>query len=139
MLSYGPLHMDEHRLESIYNSLVPIQKVTWKTSRDQRAVETGGERMSGKSVLAAWPENTHDIYYEWTIYYHQNWGLATEDPVTMDKTRLQDGESSPSQDHIVSRALHWPSRQKGIKEVIQRLLEKFPFVLVTSTITDASP
>ena len=53
----GPLHMDEQRqddlLEPIYNSSVPIQEIALKTSREQWTIETGGERGSGKSVLAA--------------------------------------------------------------------------------------
>ena len=49
--------MDEQRsddqLEPIYNSSVPIQDIIWKTSREQWMIETGSERVSGRSVLAA--------------------------------------------------------------------------------------
>ena len=49
--------MDEKRqndqLESIYNSTVPIHDVVWKTSRERWTIETGGERGSKRSVLAA--------------------------------------------------------------------------------------
>ena len=41
------------KVESIYNSFVPIQNVAWRTFRDRQTIETGGERWSGKSVLAA--------------------------------------------------------------------------------------
>ena len=53
--SYGPLRMDEQRLndqrEPIYNSSVPIQDVARKTCRDRWMIETGGERKSGKSDI----------------------------------------------------------------------------------------
>ena len=52
-----PLHMDEKslddQLEPLYNSSVPIQDVAWKTSWEGWAIETGGERGSGKSMLVA--------------------------------------------------------------------------------------
>ena len=57
MYSFGPLQMNEQRLdnqlEPTYNSSVPIQDVAWKTFRERWTVETGGERGSGRSVLAA--------------------------------------------------------------------------------------
>ena len=49
--------MDEQKQddpqEPIYNSSVSIEDIALKTSREQRTIETGGERRSGKSVLAA--------------------------------------------------------------------------------------
>ena len=49
-------HMDEqiqdNQLEPIYNSSVPIQDVTWRASRERRKLETGGERGSGRSLMA---------------------------------------------------------------------------------------
>ena len=49
--------MDEQRLddqlEPINNSSVPINNVAWKSCREQWPIETGRERGSGKSVLAA--------------------------------------------------------------------------------------
>ena len=51
-----PLHMDKQRqddqLEPIYNRSVPIQDIALKTSWEQWMIETGGERGSGRSVLA---------------------------------------------------------------------------------------
>ena len=53
--------MDEQRLddqpEPINNSSVPIQDVAWKTCRERWTIETGGEKGSGKSVLAAWHDD----------------------------------------------------------------------------------
>ena len=50
MYSRGPLHMDEQSLddqpEPIYNSIVPIQDVAWKTCRERWTIETGSERES---------------------------------------------------------------------------------------------
>ena len=55
--SCGPLHMDEQRqddeLEPIYKNSVPIQDVALKTSQERWTIETGSERGSGRSVLAA--------------------------------------------------------------------------------------
>ena len=49
--------MDEQRqddqLEPMYNISVSIQDIALKTSREQWTIETGGERGSGRSVLAA--------------------------------------------------------------------------------------
>ena len=42
----------EDQLETIYNSPVPIQDIALKTSREQWTIESGGERGSGRSVLA---------------------------------------------------------------------------------------
>ena len=48
--------MDEEtlddQLEPIHNSSVPIQNVAWKNSRERWTIETGGERGSGRSMLA---------------------------------------------------------------------------------------
>ena len=56
--SCEPLHMNEQKqdnqLEPIYNSSVPIQDIALKTSREQWMIVMGGERGSGRSVLAAW-------------------------------------------------------------------------------------
>ena len=53
--------MDEQRqddqLERIYNSYVLVQGIALKTSREQWTIETGGERGSGRSVLAARYDN----------------------------------------------------------------------------------
>ena len=65
MYSCGPLHMDEQRqdnqLEPIYNSSVPIQDVALETSWEQWTMETGGERGSERSMLAAWHDDDDDI------------------------------------------------------------------------------
>ena len=66
MYSCGPFHTDEQRqddqLEAIYNNYVPIQDIALKTSRKQWTIETGGERGSGRSVLAARHDDDDDIY-----------------------------------------------------------------------------
>ena len=53
--SCGPLHMDEQRqddqLELINSSSVPIQDVAL-TSLERWTIETGGERVSGRSGLS---------------------------------------------------------------------------------------
>ena len=48
------------QLEPIYNSSVPIQDVALKTSWEQWTIETGGERGSGQSVLAA--QHDDDVF-----------------------------------------------------------------------------
>ncbi len=40
------------KLQLIYNSSVPKQGIALKTSRERWTIETGGERGSGRSVLA---------------------------------------------------------------------------------------
>ena len=49
--------MDEQRqddqLEPIYNSSLPIQDVVLNTYQEQWTIEKGGDRGSGKSMLAA--------------------------------------------------------------------------------------
>ena len=49
--------MDEQRqvdqLEPIYNRSVSIKDIALKTSQERRTIELGGERGSGRSVLAA--------------------------------------------------------------------------------------
>ena len=66
MNSRGLLHMDKERLddqlEPIHSSSVPIQDVGWKTSREQWAIVTDGERELGRSVLAAQPDDDDDEY-----------------------------------------------------------------------------
>ena len=66
MYFYRPLHTDEQKLddllEPINSSSVPIQDVVWKTSQEQWTIETGGERGSGISVLAARYDDDDDIY-----------------------------------------------------------------------------
>ena len=65
--------MDEQRqddqLEPIYNSSVPIQDVAFKTFREQWTIETGGERGSGRSVLAVQhdDDDVDDEGYAWFI------------------------------------------------------------------------
>ena len=67
MYSSGPLYTDKQRLddqlEPIYNSSVPIQDVAWRTSRERWMIETGGEKGSGRSVLAARHDDDDD--YHW--------------------------------------------------------------------------
>ena len=63
ILLWSP-HMGEQRqdyqLEPIYNSTVLIQDIALKTDREQWLIETGGERGSGSSVLAARNDNDDD-------------------------------------------------------------------------------
>ena len=63
MYSCGTLHIDEQRLddqlEPIYYS-VPIQDIAWKTTREWWSIETGGERVIGRSVLAARHDDDDD-------------------------------------------------------------------------------
>ena len=40
-------------IPNIYNSSVPIQDVAWMTSRERWTIETGGERVSRRFILAA--------------------------------------------------------------------------------------
>ena len=58
--------MDEQRLDNqlgpIYNSFGPIQDIALKTSWKQRTTETGGERGSGRSKLAARHDDDDDMY-----------------------------------------------------------------------------
>ena len=55
----GEVRLDQ--LEAIYNSSVPIQYVTWRTSRERWTIETGGERGSGRSVLGAQHDDDDDV------------------------------------------------------------------------------
>ena len=61
MYSCEPLLIDKQRqedlLESIYDSFMLIQDITWKTSWEQGTIETGGEKGSGRSMLAAQHDN----------------------------------------------------------------------------------
>ena len=52
---------DDH-LEPIYNSSVPIQDVALKTYRERWTIETGAERGSVRSVLAARHDHDDDIF-----------------------------------------------------------------------------
>ena len=60
--SCEPLHMDEQRqddqLEPIYNSSVPIQNITLKSSRERWTIKTGSERVreirAGKATWWWW-------------------------------------------------------------------------------------
>ena len=62
--------MDEQVLggqqEPIYNSSVLIKDVAWKTCRERWTIGTNGERVTGKSVLAA-RHNDDDIYNGWNL------------------------------------------------------------------------
>ena len=62
--SRGPLHMDEEmqhdQLEPIYNRSVSIQDIVLKTYRERWTIETGGERGSGRSVLAVRHDDDDD-------------------------------------------------------------------------------
>ncbi len=64
--SREPLHIDEQRqddqLEPIYNSAVPILDLALKTYRERWTIETGGERGSGRFVLAARNDDDEDDY-----------------------------------------------------------------------------
>ena len=48
----------------IYNISVPIQDVAWKTSQEQWTIETGGEKRSGRSVLAVKRDDDDDDMYK---------------------------------------------------------------------------
>ena len=58
--------MDEQRqddqLEPVYNSSVPIQDIALKTSREWWTIDTGGDRRSGRSVLAVRHDDEDDDY-----------------------------------------------------------------------------
>ena len=43
----------DHQVELINNSSVPIQDIALKTTGERWTIETGGERGSGRSVVAA--------------------------------------------------------------------------------------
>ena len=62
--------MDEQRqddqLEPIYNCTGPIQNVALKTYRERWTIETGGERGSGRSVLALQHDDYDDEGYKTT-------------------------------------------------------------------------
>ena len=62
--------------EPINNSSVPIQDIALKISREQWMIETGSERVPGRSVLAA----RHDddiISYESKVFHRSNQNLTT--------------------------------------------------------------
>ena len=58
-------HKLDGQLEHIYSSSVPIQDVA---CRERWTIETGGERGSGRSVLAAWHHDDTYIYIYIYIY-----------------------------------------------------------------------
>ena len=58
--SSGTFHMNQQRVEPMCNSSVSIQDVVWKTSRERWTIETGDERVSGKSVLVAQHDDDDD-------------------------------------------------------------------------------
>ena len=63
ILLWTPSHRQANdQLESIYNSSVLIQDIVWKTSRERWTIETGGERRSGRSVLAAHHHDDDDLF-----------------------------------------------------------------------------
>ena len=70
--SCEPLHMDEQKqddqLEPLCNSCVPMQDIDSKTSLKRWTIETGGERESGKSVLAAWHDDNDNE--DWNTWNH---------------------------------------------------------------------
>ena len=45
--------MKDDPLEPIHNSSVLLRDIVWKIFREQWAIETGGERGSGRSALVA--------------------------------------------------------------------------------------
>ena len=53
----------DYQQEPIYNSSVPIQDIALKTSREQWKMEMGGERGSGRSVIAAWHDDVDESVY----------------------------------------------------------------------------
>ena len=70
--------MDEQRLddqlEPIYSSSAPIRDVPWKASQERWTIETGGERESGISVLAAQHDDDESVLGYRYIYStnHEN-------------------------------------------------------------------
>ena len=50
----------DDQFDSIYNSFVTRHDIALTTSREQWTIETGGERASGRSVLAAWHDDDDD-------------------------------------------------------------------------------
>ena len=52
--------MQDHQLEPKYNCSVSIQDIVLKTSREGWTIETGGERVSGRSVVAVRHDDDDD-------------------------------------------------------------------------------
>ena len=52
----------DDQLEPIYSSSVPIRDGAWKTSRERWTIETGGERVPGRSVLVARHDDDDDCH-----------------------------------------------------------------------------
>ena len=88
--------MDE-QLEPIYNSSVPIQNIALKTSRERWTIETGGERGSGRPVLAAWHD---DLYIKWERSVWKVTGLVSN----FYSIPNNNSKQSPS------RLMHFPMR-----------------------------
>ena len=67
MYSYGLHHMDEQRqddlLALIYNTTVLVHDVDMKTCRERWTTDTGGERVSVRSILAVHDEDDGIILY----------------------------------------------------------------------------
>ena len=64
---YGQLDYDQLNIYRLYNSSVPIQDIPLKTCRKQWTIEKGGEKESGRSMLAARHDDDDEIY---TIVYN---------------------------------------------------------------------
>ena len=50
----------DEQQEPIYSSSLPIQDIALKTFREQWTIDTGGERESGRSALAARHDDDDD-------------------------------------------------------------------------------
>ena len=72
ILLWTPSHLRAKAGRPIYNSSVPIQDVVLKTSREQWTIETGGERGSGKSVLATWHDDELSTIFLFLINHFIN-------------------------------------------------------------------
>ena len=105
--------MDEQRqddqLEPVYNISVPIQDVALKTSRER---QTGGERGSGRSVLAVRhdDDDDDDVYYRSIdnyiyiyIYYMENRLIGLVDRVFASVP----GDLGSIPGHVIPKTLKW--------------------------------
>ena len=69
---------DDH-LETTYSNSMPIQDIALKISQERWTIETGGERGSGRSVMAAWRDDDDDdayndelpIFSNKILFYHR--------------------------------------------------------------------
>ena len=79
---YRLLHIDEQRLdgwlEPIYNSSVSIQDIAFKASRERWTIETGGERKSGRSMLAPRHHDENSLSAESKNYYQTKISLLPD-------------------------------------------------------------